>query len=341
VPSDGVRFVATQHGSPDSSDIYGLPRGESYAWNGSGAGVLADQGDPSDPLAAENENQLTIGDNTRWLFTVGCDSAGAGGCDLATPGSLEYRIFAGKIQLADRSNPVPVGAATGELANAALISGPADITFGAVDAGSGIYRVLLVVDDQLRGARVADANGGVCADQNPTNTDDYEFTISQPCKLSGGGTVSFDTTGVPGGPHHLRVYVEDAAGNRASLVDRTVPFEGVAAVRTPNGANASADVRIVATRQGSTARVVHLRFGRRVRLAGLLTTATGEPIGGAALDVFTRARFTGAPVHKAPKPVLTDAQGRFSYLAPTGSSRTVRFAYRTNAATSSCASMPA
>ncbi len=332
-PGNHVRFVVSQHGAEDHSDMYGLPRGETFYWYGTGAGDgnLVATAIATNPLAAINERPLTIGDRSRWVVTMACDTNGDGGCDLTSAGQLEYRLFAGKVVLADRSNPVPTGPATGELASAPLISGPADVTFGAVDAGAGVYRAVLVIDDQLRGTRVADANGGLCTDHNPNNADDYEFTVSQPCKLSGGGTVSFDTTGIPGGNHRLRVFVEDAAGNRSSLVDRTVAFEGVQAVRTANGSNASADVRIVATKQGSTARVVRVRFGRRVRVAGRLTNATGQPIGGATLDVLTQARFDGAPVRTAPKPVVTDARGRFTYLAPRGSSRTIRFAYRTNA----------
>ena len=33
--------------------------------------------------------------------------------------------------------------------------------------GSGVYRVLVLVDDQVAAAKVADSNGGVCADVPP------------------------------------------------------------------------------------------------------------------------------------------------------------------------------
>ena len=56
--------------------------------------------------------------------------------------------------------------------------------FTASDTGSGVYRVVVVVDGQDALGVVADGNGGRCADADATNSDAHEFLWPVPCKAS-------------------------------------------------------------------------------------------------------------------------------------------------------------
>ena len=122
-----------------------------------------------------------------------------------------------------------------------VVRGTGDVTVNATDSGSGVYRVKLVVDDVVRLTRVVDANGGRCADVNPANDDEYEFADPAPCKTSAGGTYRFDTAGLPEGDHTLQVLLEDAAGNSATLANRSVTVDNVPDPQTGgNGGNGGA-----------------------------------------------------------------------------------------------------
>ena len=89
--------------------------------------------------------------------------------------------------------------------------------FTASDTGSGVYRVVAVVDGQDALGVVADANGGRCADADATNADAHEFLWPVPCKASVAPTLSVDTGALPLGTHAVSLAVEDAAGNRTTL----------------------------------------------------------------------------------------------------------------------------
>ena len=60
-------------------------------------------------------------------------------------------------------------------------------------------------------------------------------------------------------------------------------------------------------------------------ITGVLTTADGHPIGGAALRVLSRLR-TGSEFTAAGR-IKTGRHGRFTYTVPQGPSRTIRFRY--------------
>lgn len=76
-------------------------------------------------------------------------------------------------------------------------------------------------------------------------------------------------------------------------------------------------------RYRSRARV---RYGRPARLIGRLTTRDRNPIQDAEILVFSQARRQGAPVRLVAT-LKTSRRGGFSYRAPKGVSRTIRFRY--------------
>lgn len=122
----------------------------------------------------------------------------------------------------DEATPVPSSSASGALATDPTLAGPADISVNAADAGSGLYRTLILVDGVVVVAKAVDANGGRCADVNPGNQDPYEFALAVPCKRVASATAELDTRSVADGSHNLKVQLEDAGGNRTTVVNRSV-----------------------------------------------------------------------------------------------------------------------
>jgi len=103
----------------------------------------------------------------------------------------------------------------------------------------------------------------------------------------------------------------------------------------PNGSPAADRVVLtaLANNRWSTMKV---KFGKRVPISGRLIAANGAPIVNAIVNVQTRAAIPGAAVADATK-VVTDASGRFTYVAAAGPSRLIRFAYRSYSADTSFA----
>jgi hypothetical protein len=93
---------------------------------------------------------------------------------------------------------------------------------------------------------------------------------------------------------------------------------------TPNGSPATADARLVA-------KLGHreVGFGERTRLRVALTAGDGQPIAGAALQMFTREVRSGSEWKLAPA-VTTGADGRLVLSLPAGPSRRIRLEYRVN-----------
>jgi hypothetical protein len=67
-------------------------------------------------------------------------------------------------------------------------------------------------------------------------------------------------------------------------------------------------------------------FGRTALIRGMLTSAAGKPIANRSIEVRARLKHTGARYEHVGT-VGTDRAGRFSYVAPKGASRTLRFIF--------------
>src|SRR3954467_4921621 len=292
------------HGGDPPQWVYGPPVPLFCGWFPS---ACAGFGDLSQPFAAAN--RLVFGDvpPSGFYLTLACD-----GPDMdyvCTFGAQELRFFGGRVVLNDTSNPVP-STVSGSLTSAPRLVGPLDVTLNASDTGSGVYRVLVLVDDQVAAAKVADANGGTCADVNPANTDPYEFGSQTPCKSAAGGTYTFDSSQLPNGSHNLKVQVEDGAGNATTVVNRAVTI--VAGRGAANGAGASDEARLSV--RWTRSRHVTLRTGspRRALLTGKLVDAAGHAISGATLDVLTRTPVPRSRERASRHGPVTRASGRFT-----------------------------
>lgn len=106
----------------------------------------------------------------------------------------------------------------------------------------------------------------------------------------------------------------------AALVKRTVPRRRRCPRRRPrcNRTPRPARVELVST--------LSVPFGKRATARGTLMSASGAPIAGAAVDVFAKPNSTGAEYVRVGV-VRTTGAGAFSYEAPAGTSRTLRFRY--------------
>jgi hypothetical protein len=117
----------------------------------------------------------------------------------------------------------------------------------------------------------------------------------------------------------------NSTGSKAVLGDRG----------QPNGSPA-ADTVVLTALANNRSSTIKSKFGKRVPIGGRLLGPNGAPIAGAVLDIQTRTAVPGAAVASAGK-VVTGDDGRFSYVAPAGPSRVIRFAYRSHSADTSFA----
>jgi hypothetical protein len=167
-------------------------------------------------------------------------------------------------------------------------SGTLQMTFDAGDVGGGVYRALVKVDGRV--TQAIPLAPAPCADVNPSNADQHEFSVPVPCPLlvrGGGATV--DARSLPAGPHGVEVVVEDAAGNQKSALG-SIEFP------RPNVVSGSS-LPVTAITQGrlkmwfvkshrGTRHSLSSRYGTRVVTRGVLRTPSGRGIVGARIDVY-------------------------------------------------------
>jgi hypothetical protein len=245
----------------------------------------------------------------------------------AGPDIASYRIAETTMTLRDGSVPTASNLSGDLIANPTW-QGAMPVSFQAADSGSGVYRLVVNVDGQDALGVVADPNDGRCADADATNADPHEFLWAAPCRTAVAPQLSVDTARLPYGTHEVSLVLEDAAGNRA-VIYGPVPKTIVAPPAdrgAPNGVPASDQARFAGRRH----RTVTTSFRhRRLRVRGRLVGPDGNPIAGARIEVLAQLHRAGSPF-RGIGAFRTNRRGGFSYKAPPGASRTLRFGYRSH-----------
>lgn len=240
----GGRFSWTVSRHGQWNHIFGTPMDERCSW-GEGCST---RGTPASPWSEANRVRIGTNEINGFDVSVLCDIPQGWSC--SADGTQTVRVYGGRLVLEDRSAPSP-GPVSGTLASAERLEGPADVEFSATDAGSGLYRVRLLVDGVARLSQPVHDDGGRCIDVNPWNDDAYEFGYQQPCRASAGVSAVFDTRALPEGRRNVRVLLEDAGGNAVTILNRTVTVDNV-----PPPSMVSGPALDGAARKGSSLAVV-------------------------------------------------------------------------------------
>jgi hypothetical protein len=184
------------------------------------------QGEPEEPLVAANKVEVPSGNLGSDLYlNAACYGTLERPCKKGEHDPDGYAavvyLYAADITLEQTSQPV-VSDVEGELATASTLSGTADISLRAEDAGSGVYEAVFTVDGVEDGSVLLDENGGHCRNVGPGGDGLPAFLYPQPCLSSLTADIPFDTTALGDGTHHLVVTVTNAAGNSTVALDRKI-----------------------------------------------------------------------------------------------------------------------
>ena len=193
------------------------------------------------------------------------------------------------------------------------------------------------VDPTRVALRAADQGSGVAGGEIELSRQGSRAWNSLRTQVEAGRLVAhLDDESLPDGAYELRGRAFDRAGNERST-DRTVDgakaeivlpvrvktYLRVGVVRHRRSTRARGRSKRASERLHSRARV---GFGRRVRIRGLLTDASRAPITDAQIHIAQASRSERAAFGPVGT-VRTSGSGRFSYLAPAGTSRALRFRY--------------
>jgi hypothetical protein len=230
-------------------------------------------------------------------------------CSLRSDGNVFTNLYSAQMIVADDSRPTVHDVVGSGLFAPGSHGGDESVSFGAAD-NVGIRRAELL--------DVTDANARVVG----RTLFGCDFARPRPCSDVGGGSVA-PSERLPSGTRTLAVRVTDTAGNQATTAPRGALVGGPL-----NGTNASATgrLRAVFTKGGKTRRTV--KAGGQPAVSLSLRNAAKQPIGGARIRVRVRQLRTGAHTTRAAD-LTTGADGRVRWTLPKGTSRELRFEYRT------------
>ena len=303
-------------------------------------------GSQTSRLSSANEvSASNLGGMTyiQW-FAVCADTGGT----CPTGPDTEEDLYAADIDLVNETPPT-VSDVSGPLVSGVTLTGKQAVSFNASDGQSGVYGSSLVVNGTTRVSQILDTNGGACQSLNLTTDGQRSFDHAKPCVSSLSAGLSLDTSLLAPGQHSLQLIVEDAAGNQTIAYNGTIMIAGppsAGATASPggaigpgsplalrgaaNGTNASDQAKLTARWAGTAKELRTSRYRQVDRVTGRLTTATGQPIPGAMLDVSATAADQGAKAASLAS-VRTGPTGAWTLTLPKGvSSSTVRFGYRSH-----------
>ena len=268
-----------------------------------------------------------------------CSNSDAGnGCNFGEGESPNLELFGASLTLFDPG--LPSGSVTGGgLAGSSPASGTESLAYNASDAGSGVRYVELLID------------GKSVAKNDYIAECPYQNFAACPPNVS--GTISWNTGGVADGQHEVALRIVNAGGNSSIVDDHTITIDNgtsittsppaspaalasigpgsAAALRGPaNGTNASDQAKLTARWRSTAKAILTSGYGQADRVMGRLTTATGQPISGAALDVSATPAEQGGRAASLAS-VRTGPTGTWTLTLPRDvSTSTLRFAYRSH-----------
>jgi hypothetical protein len=294
---------------------------------GGGGTPLERQADPEELVFPSTTTELTLADY--------CSNSDAGnGCTFGAGENPNLELFGASLTLFDPG--LSSGAVTGgSLAGSGPASGTESLAYNASDGGSGVRYVEVLLD------------GKSVAKNDYIAECPYQNFAACPANVS--GVISWNTGGVADGQHEIALRIVNAGGNSTIVDDHTITIDNPTSVGgastglstsiaigpgspavvrgAPNGMNASDQAKLTA-RWTSTSKATRTSgYGRADRVSGRLTTATGQPISGALLDVSATAADQGAKAASLVS-VRTGPTGAWTLTLPKGiSSSALRFAY--------------
>ena len=113
----------------------------------------------------------------------------------------------------------PGGSLYDDVSAGTPLSGTEQLTIAGSDSGAGLYRVKVLLDDELVRSEVVHANGGGAPTPCPATPTRTSSSHRQPCPdRRRHYVVRHD--GAPRGRHKLKSQLEDAAGNAATVLNR-------------------------------------------------------------------------------------------------------------------------
>jgi hypothetical protein len=262
------------------------------------------------------------GDATTLSIQVGCFKR-ATDCSAPAGGRVYHVLYGVDVTIEDAQPPVPTVSAEGLLAGGPR-NGSDPVVLGATD-NAGIRRVELhdvtvPQAPQLVGAEdytAARTDGGAtCSARLAKTCPNLARELVRP-------------TALQVGRRQLLVRTIDAAGNHTDrgpyAIDVVTPSD-----RGPlNGVGATETGTLTARFRGGRGQVRTARYGRRVRIAGTLVNAIGQPVAGAEIDLITTNKRRGAePVKR--KSFRTGQDGTFRGRTGARASRQLRLAWRSH-----------
>jgi putative hemolysin len=295
------------------------------------SGCMTEEGDTAQPLSSANR-VVAPGSSlgTHLYASASCGGVSKYNCPSGSGDPNGYAaviyLYAADLTL-EQTAPPTAANVSGELTSASTVTGTSDIAFDASDPGSGVYEAVFSVDGQVVQSTVLNEDGGRCRNVGQTSDGLAAFLYVQPCPASVSADVGFDSTRVANGVHHLVVSVMDAAGNTATVLDRTITVANAPPPGGPNGTNASPQATLAVSWAARRSTHLTIAYGRAETVVGRLTAAGGVPIGAARVNVLATPAYAGAST-AAVVSVSTNAAGAFTMRVPAGtSSRTLRFEY--------------
>lgn len=310
-------------------------------------------GNPLVPLAAANRivaPGTVLGPGAALSTWLNCSSG-----SFTCPKDATVALTRAALTIEDVAAPRLLSEPTVRSSSAPL-SGVVQIAVQATDAGSGLYRAGLRVDDGAPVLGPFDAADPRCSAHPGT---ERTFDRRQPCAVEGAAELTWDSTGSIDGEHRLQVVVEDASGNRVTSSAVTVITHNAAPViPTPapvvrggqNGAGADDRAQLTlawpatavpaSTRPRDVRRCARPSYrkkqplrctGRAAQaslersfsakatdvLAGRLVASSGQPIAGARVEIAHQAAVAGA-VERAWGAATTRSDGTFTAELPRG-----------------------